>query len=288
MSAVPPVRRWQRWSTAGIVVLGAAATLSGLLVEGFYRDPAALRVQAYGQDLVTLAVVLPALLVGYRYATRGSLRGVLLWLGSLGYTTYTYAVYAVITEFNPFFLGYVALFGLSLFTFVAGLLAVDAEAVAARVDDRLPVRPVAGYFAAMGAVVALLWLAEVVPATLAGTKPESVAAVGLPANVVHVLDLGVVIPAVFLTAWWLVSGRAWGAVLAGVLFVKLVAIGLAVLGMLAWMAAAGQAVAPAEVAVFSAVTLVGIGVGVVYFRALGPPPASSGTRRAPNRPIADR
>lgn len=269
MAAVP-VRRWQALSTVGVAALAAAETLLGLLVEGFYRDPQALRVQAYGQDLVTLVVVLPALLVGLRLARRGSLRGAFLWLGALGYLAYTYAVYAVITEFNPFFLGYVALFGLSLFTFVAGLLGVDAEAVGRQLAGRLPVRLVAGYFAAMGTIVALLWLAEAVPATLSGTKPPSVAAVGLPANVVHVLDLGVVIPAVFLTAWWLVRGRAWGTVLAGVLFVKLVSIGLAVLAMIAWMAASGDPAAPAEVAVFGLVTLVGLAVGLVFFRAVRP------------------
>lgn len=271
MTAVP-VRRWQVMTTAAIAVLAAAATLLDLLVEGFYRDPQALRVQAYGQDLVTLVVVLPVLLVGLRLARRGSLRGAFLWLGALGYLTYTYAVYAVITEFNPFFLGYVALFSLSLFTFVAGLLGVDAEAVKGQFAGRLPVRLVAGYFAAMGGLVALLWLAEAVPATLSGTKPASVAAVGLPANVVHVLDLGVVIPAVFLTAWWLVHGRAWGAVLAGVLFVKLVSIGLAVLGMIAWMTASGDPAAPAEVAVFALVTLVGLAVGLGFFRAVRPGP----------------
>ena len=215
-------------------------------------------------------MVLPLLAVGLWLARRGSLRGRVLWLGALGYLTYTYAVYAVITRFNPFFLGYVALFGLSLYTLVGGLLATDVEAVARRLEDRLPARFVAGYLVVMAGLVALLWLAEIVPATLAGTAPPSVAAVGLPANVVHVLDLGVLLPAMLVAARWLVAGRPWGYLLPGVLLVKVGAIGLAVLGMLAWMAVGGEPAAPVEVAVFGGLTLASLAVAWVYLRALGP------------------
>lgn len=274
------VRPWQLATTALVAVLSVAATLLGLLVDGFYRDPLELTYQAYGQDTVTLVFVVPLLVAGLVLARRGSLRGYVLWLGSLGYLLYTYAVYAVITEFNPFFLGYVALFGLSLYTFVAGVLAVDPVAVRERLAS-LPTRVVSWSLAAMGTLVALLWLSEAVPATLADEKPASVADAGLPANVVHVLDLGVVVPAVLLTAWWLHTGRAWGYVLAGVLVVKLTTIGLAVLAMIVWMSRAGEPVTAAEVAVFAVVTLANAALATIYFRSLdgpttGPGPSSSG------------
>ncbi|WP_411966791.1 hypothetical protein [Haloferax sp. YSSS75] len=266
MTAVGYPRRWQVLASGMIVVLTAAATISGLLIAGFYSDPPALRLQAYGQDLVTLGIILPVLTVGLWYALRGSTRGYFLWLGAVGYLTYTYLVYAVITQFNWFFLGYVAIFGLSLYTFVAGLLQIDASAVERSLESTLPVRLVVGFFVVMGVLVALLWLSEAVPATLTNTKPESAAAVGLPANVVHVLDLGVVIPAMFVAARWLSQRRAWGYVLAGVLFVKVVSISLAVLGMIGWMLTHGQSVALAEIVVFTVLTLASTGVGVVYFR----------------------
>lgn len=266
----PPIPRWSFASTVAIALLTVTGTLLGLVQEGFYRDPYALVYQANGQDTVTLAVVVPALVLGLVLARRGSLRGYFLWLGSLGYLLYTYAVYAVITQFNEFFLGYVAIFGLSLFTLIGGLLRVDPEAVKATLVDRLPVRLVGGFLAAMGALVALLWLSEVIPATLSGTKPESVADIGLPVNVVHVLDLGVLVPAVFLTAYWLRDGRPWGYVLPGVLFVKLTSIGLAVLGMILWMSTEGITVEPVEVVVFSLLTITNASVGLLYFRAMGP------------------
>lgn len=278
----PTPRRWQVYSTGAIVALSVVGTLLGLLANGFYRDPFALVYQAYGQDTVTLVVVTPMLAFGLWLALRGSLRGYVLWLGALGYMLYTYAVYAVITQFNSFFLGYVALFGLSLYTLVGGLLQLDPERVKRRLEGNLPVRAMAGFFVVMGVLVALLWLSEVIPATATGTKPASVADVGLPANVVHVLDLGVLIPAMFVTARWLRQGRPWGFVLPGVLFVKITSIGLAVLAMIAVMTAAGEPVTVVEIAVFGVLTVANGAFALVYLRSVdetgrarGEPDASS-------------
>lgn len=259
-----PLRRWQVIATVVILVLSVAATLLGLLQDGFYRDPYALVYQAYGQDTVTLVVVTPLLALGLWYALHGSLRGYFLWLGALAYMSYTYAVYAVITQFNQFFLGYVALFGLSLYTLVGGLLQLDPEDVKRRLEETLPTRLIAGFLVAMGAVVAMLWLSEVIPATIAGTKPASAAAVGLPANVVHVLDLGILIPALFVTALWLGQRRPWGYVIPGVLFVKLTSIGLAIIAMIAWMMYEGESVPGEQLVVFVVLTLANGAFGLTF------------------------
>lgn len=264
----PAPRRWQVFSTMVIVVLAVVGTLLGLLRDGFYRDPFALVYQAYGQDTVTLVIVTPLLVFGLWLALRRSLRGYVLWLGTLGYMLYTYAVYAVITQFNQFFLGYVALFGLSFYTLIGGLLQLDANAVKRRLKSDLPVRLMAGFLAAMGVLVALLWLSEVLPATITNTKPASAADVGLPANVVHVLDLAILIPSMFVTARWLAQRRPWGYVFPGVLFVKLTSIGLAILAMIAWMALEGEPVPAPQIVVFVVLTVVNGAFGVKYLLAI--------------------
>lgn len=262
------LRRWQVGATIAILVLAVIGTTLGLFREGFYKDPYALQIQGYGQDMVTLGVIVPLLAIGLWYTMQGSLRGYFLWLGSLGYMAYSYLVYAVITEFNPFFLGYVALFGLSVYTFVAGLLQTDAESVKRRLEARLPVRLIIWFFVTLGGLVALLWLSEAIPATITNTKPPSITEVDRPANVIHVLDLAVLIPAMFITARWLRQGRAWGYVLPGVLFVKVITIGLAVLSMIAWMLTHSQPVEPVLIIVFTLITVASIAVGLVYFRAI--------------------
>src|SRR5215208_1522571 len=90
----PRTTRIWLWLTAPIALLLAVAAGSGLFVEGLYRDPPSLVAQAIGQDLVTLVVALPALVISAILASRGSARGHLVWLGVLGYVLYTYATYA--------------------------------------------------------------------------------------------------------------------------------------------------------------------------------------------------
>jgi hypothetical protein len=60
------------WLTAPIAVLVAIAAGVGLFIEGLYRDPSSLVAQATGQDVVTLVVALPVLVIS---AFRGSARG---------------------------------------------------------------------------------------------------------------------------------------------------------------------------------------------------------------------
>lgn len=274
MTEPADVRPWQALSTVCIAVLAVVATVLGLFREGFYRDPEVLMHQAYGQDIVTLLLVVPLLSIGLWQASGGSLRGYFVWLGALGYLTYTYAVYAVITQFNSFFLGYVALFGLSAYTLAAGVLQVDPAAVKDRLESRLPTRWMVGFLVAMSVLVAALWLSEVVPATIADEPPASIAGTGVPANVVHVLDLGILVPATLLTARWLHQGRPWGYVLPGVLLVKITSIGAAVLAMIVWMERTGHPVRLAEIVVFVALTLATGAFAVVYFRSFATTNAS--------------
>nr|WP_170977310.1 hypothetical protein [Halorussus salinisoli] len=85
--------------------------------------------QVYGQDLLTLVVAVPALAASLYFAVRGSLRGYVVWLGVTGYLLYTYASYAFMTAFNGLYLVYTTLLWLTLFTFVGGMVRLDADAL---------------------------------------------------------------------------------------------------------------------------------------------------------------
>ncbi|MFT4890540.1 MAG: hypothetical protein ACI9YT_001456 [Halobacteriales archaeon] len=230
-SRSPLLRPWHVYSTVAILALSIVATLLGFFWAGHYRDAEYFLPQTFGQDAVTLALGVPLLAVGLWFAMRGSLRGYVVWLGALGYMLYTWASYALMLYFNEFFLGYVALFGLSLYAFVGGILHLDPEAVRSRLDGRLHNRLMIAYLVGMGLFIAAGWLAEIVPATLDGTVPESVELAQMPTSVIYAMDLAVLLPAVLLVAVWLRHRRAWGYVFTGVLLVKFATLGLAVLAM---------------------------------------------------------
>ena len=255
--------RGELWLSAPIVLLALPVHLIGLVVPEIYRDPAAVLPQNLGTDLVTLCIGIPLLAVGAIAMQRGSLRARLLWLGALGYLVYAYGMYALGVHWNPLFLAYLALFSLSLFTLTIGLVGTDAALFRERAQ-RAPVRPVAGYLILVAVMVSGLWLAEEVGALLRGTVPPSVVQFEAPTNIVHVFDLGIVLPAFMIAAVMLLRGRPWGYVLAGMLLVKASTVGLWVAVMIWFSARQGFGSPPAYTAFFVALTLAGAALSWVF------------------------
>lgn len=144
-------------------------------------------------------VGVPALALSLYYANRGSLRGYVVWLGVTGYLLYTYASYAFRTAFNELYLVYTTLLWLTLFTFVGGIVRLDGGALKSEFGE-MSVRPYVVFQLLLAVLVSLLWLSDILPASLAGTTPTSIAELGLPTSVIHSLDQGVIVLAFALTA----------------------------------------------------------------------------------------
>jgi len=258
------------WLSALIVVLAVPAHLTGLLLPSIYRDPAVLLPQNLGTDLVTLCVGVPLLAVTTGATWRGSLRARLLWLGALGYLVYAYGMYALGVRWNQLFLVYVALFALSLFALIIGLVGTDAERIRGGLAGRAPVRSVAAYLILIAVIVAAIWLAEEIGALLRGTPPPSAVQFEAPTNIVHVFDLGIVLPALVLAAVQLLRDRAWGYVLAGTLLVKAATIGLWVVAMIWFSSRRGFGAPAAYTGFFLLLTGVGVLLAWRFVAALDP------------------
>lgn len=267
-------RSSELWLSALIVVLAVPTHLLGLLSPSIYRDPAVLLPQNLGTDVVTLCVGIPLLAVATAAMRRGSLRARLLWLGALGYMVYAYGMYAIGVRWNQLFLVYVALFGLSLFALIIGLVGTDAERVRAGTAGRPAVRPVAIYLSAIAVIVAAVWLAEEVRALFSGTIPPSVVLFESPTNIVHVFDLGLVLPALLLAAAMLLRDRPWGYVLAGMLLVKAATIGLWIVAMIWFSAGRGFATPVAYTGFFILLMAVGAGLAWWFLAGLAHPKTS--------------
>lgn len=265
--------------TVLIAILAAAAAVAGLSMPNLYRDAPTVVPQALGQDAVTLFAAVPVLVAALLAARRGSLRGRLLWLGALGYMLYAYGTYALWARWNPLFLVYVALFGLSLYAVALGLLRTDARALRATLVTTRPARPIARFLFITAVLVSALWLSEQIVALLRGAAPPTLAQMETGTNVIHVFDLGVVMPAFVITAVLLWRDRPWGYVLAGLLLVKAATIGAAVLAMMWFMARAGFPVVGAIAVFFAALTVSAIAYAWQLLGALGAPRSQAGFNR---------
>ena len=207
------------------LALMIAATITGLLLNGLYRDPISTTSMLRAYDLVTLAVVAPGLAIGVVGTRRGSTRAMLLWLGMLAATVYTYAYYLFEAALNYAFLLHVALFSSALFALIVGLSAVDAQSIAKRFSPRTPARWISGFLAVLAASLGGLWLFASVQFVLTDQEPAGSALVETDSLVRlgMALDLAVLVPCYALASVLLWRRHGWGYVLAAVLLTSGVA-----------------------------------------------------------------
>jgi hypothetical protein len=216
-----PTRRWLVLSL-GAALLAVMGNVGALLSVGrtYGVGYPSLTDQAIAQDIVSLAIVVPLLVLTALHAELGSLRGYLVWLGLLLFTAYNYVIYTLSIHFGPFFLVWVGVLGLTIYTLIGGFAALSPIAVLARVQ-RPSMRLVGWFMIAVATMFALVWLAQIVPAQIAGTMPAAATDIGTPTNPVHVLDLAIFLPGVGIAGVLLLRRQALGYVLGPPLLVFL-------------------------------------------------------------------
>jgi hypothetical protein len=251
----------QLWFTAPIALFLLMAAGSGMLINGLYRDGPNLVAQAKGQDLISLLIVLPILIITAILARRGILQARLIWLGCMMYLVYTYASYAFALRYNPLFLVYIALLGCSLYALIIGLAVLDMAGVKTGSTENTPVKSVSVFLAVLAFLFYFVWLSELIPALVSGKIPQSILTDGTPTNVVHVLDMAWILPAFLITSISLWRKQALGYTFAGIMLTFFVLLGSATLSMGLFEAQGGNPDAIPMVGLFG--TLIAIAVGML-------------------------
>jgi len=220
MPTAGTVTRPARILTLLIAVLATAASLGGLFLPGLYRDNAFTTSTWLGNDLATLLVTVPMLLISLSLAVRGSDRAYLVWLALLDTTLYNFGFYLFGTAFNWFFLVYVALFALSIWALFLGLMNLDVGTLAAKFSHRTPVRSIAAFMGFVGVGLTSVYVAQWAAFVATGMLPPVITMTGQHTNVVFALDLALVIPMLIVGAIWLWRRKPWGFAIAGIITVK--------------------------------------------------------------------
>lgn len=264
MPDAPNDRLFLTLASLATLLAGVSATAAWVLPDLYANDPAAVRPQLYGQDVVTLlAVVVTAASIWL--TARGSVRARVVVLGGMLYFAYGYMMYAFGVRFNALFLPYVATLATATFALALGM----ARFPLGSLDGALPARrSLAVFLAIVPLLFGTLWLVDIGGAYLSGGIPNGAAEVQMPTSPVHVEDLAFVLPLSAASAVLLWRRSAWAPVFAGVVLVKAITISLAMLAMGLFSWRAGEPV-NLPVAGAALVTLaVAAGLAWAYFRGL--------------------
>ena len=185
----------------------------GLVFQTAYRDVDWIRAAWFGNDWVTFLVAVPLLLTGFVRAAAGSIRGVLLWLGLIGYALYNYAFYLFGAAVNAFFPLYVAALVLAATVLILALAHIDARRVAESIRPTTPVRLIGGSLVFVGLGLATVWIAMWAGYIFAG-RPTPVETEVF--KLVAALDLSLMVPTLTVGGVLLWRRMPWGYVIAAI------------------------------------------------------------------------
>lgn len=234
--------------------------------------------EGMGWDVFTLLVAVPALGVGAWLVARGSFRGQLFTLGVLGYLLYQYLEYAVTWAFGPLFLPFVLLYAASLVAIVGVAALVAADGVSGRFSGAFPRVGWAALSVTMSVFLVVMWLGRIRLAL-----DGDLVAAGLTSETtltVQAFDLGLVVPALVLSAAFAWRRSELGYAFATVLSVTFMGMAGAIVGMLVSAALVEGVVEIVPIAIFGAAGLACLVVSIRAFQAIVP------TSRVPEaRPI---
>jgi hypothetical protein len=202
-------------------VSAAAALLSVLYPDMLTGLPAA-NGNLRGTAAVMLVVAIPLVIIAMVWTSRGSARGVVMWLGAVGYLGYQAVMLCFATPLNNLFLIYVAALGLAVWSAVNLVRFLDLPAFGRRIGPQMPAKPLAGTVIVIVVLNAAAWLLPIVPAVLGPNPQTLLAGSGLLTNPVYVQDLAIWLPlfAAGAIAGW--RRQPWGLLVIGVMLVMTV------------------------------------------------------------------
>jgi hypothetical protein len=217
-------------------------TLRGQTVEiygnGVYRlDTTFFAAGFRGNDVVTIFLVLPLMILSLLLYKSGSRRGGLLLAGSLAYVLYNSFSLGTSAAYNPLFLLYTASFSASLFALLKLWAQFDFDSLREQSLPGMPGYGIAIFLFVCGGMTALLWLSDLIPPLAHGKPPALLGS--YTTAITYFVDLAIMTPLCFQAARWLLLRDGRGMLLGFVLLELLAMMGFIVLGQTIFQIRAG-------------------------------------------------
>lgn len=250
-----------------LAVLVTIASCVGLFTPGFFAaETPNWQAQSTGQDMVDLFLIAPCLLISSILAYKNNRAAMMIWGGVVLYLCYTFTIYCFSIHFNRLFIIYCSALGLSFYSSLYFLFSIKDLPVETNPVKKKIARVFAIYFLFIAVAFYFLWLSEIIPAVIAGSVPESLKETGLFTNAVHVIDLAVFLPGIFLTGILLLKGRSVAFILAPALLAFFVLMDISIGVLIIVMREKGLEGSLAIAAVMGLLALISLVLLAWYFK----------------------
>lgn len=210
--------------TAGMMlilsVLALFASLKGVFDQTLYDEvylagtiPKSLIWGSQAQDIISIPFSVLLAVFTLLFLKNGSMKNYILMLGLTWYFFYAFGLYTIQGQYTSIYFVYLAIFGLSFYSLVFGVLGIRLAEVH-RYELPCGLRKAIGIFLyVMIASLYLVWIMRMLP-DIASHVPGKTYAV-------FILDLCLIFPAVGIISHLLLKKKPLGTVLAGVAILKI-------------------------------------------------------------------
>lgn len=247
-------------------ILISVTGVAGIFIPGtYFRETVNWTLQSMGQDFINLFLILPIFVTALILTLKRVKIGFVIWGGINLYLVYTYVIYSFDIHFNRLFPVYCLVLGLSFYSFLFFIYLSIKKRLGNLNINTNSVRLTSGYFLTIACMFAFLWMSQIVPAVILHTVPAELIDTGLITNPVHVLDLAIFLPSLFITSVLLLAKNPLGILFAPVLLVFCVLMSLAIACLIYAMSAAGSG-AGYTVTMMGLLTVTGILLFADYFK----------------------
>jgi hypothetical protein len=197
----------------------------------YYNDSISLASQARAQDIVTLVVGIPLLIISLYFTNKNSVQGKLLLTGTVGYFLYTYTSYSFLASYNAFFLIYVLLMSVSLFCFIINITSSELKDMKTKLKQSFPKKYIGIFAMTIGMIIGLMWLGLILPSI----KKAPDVLEHYTTLVIQAMDLGFIFPVALLSGILVIKNNSLGYLLVSMIIVKGATLLLAVTMMIIFM-----------------------------------------------------
>jgi hypothetical protein len=171
-----------------------------------------LLVGSIAQDIISIPLAILLALLSVVFLKRPGIKAFITILGLTGNFFYGYGLYVMQGQYTSIYLIYLAIFSLSIYSIVFGLLSFSPEIVMRTLLPKTLRNSISIFLYFIVVMLGLIWLIRISP-DIARHIPQDTYGV-------FILDLGIVFPAIAITATKLIRSKPFGNILAGVALMK--------------------------------------------------------------------
>lgn len=163
------------------------------------------------QDIMTIIISIIALVIIFIMKEK-NIKMQIIIIGIMSYIFYAYGIYVIEQLYNMYYLIYMAIFGLSIYSIIYTLVSIKKE-VLKKVALPNIVRYIAVVFALLIAIIFnIIWTLNLLPLLQTGDKIEQIYSI-------YILDLCIIMPAYIILAIKCAKKEGFGLLLIPALFI---------------------------------------------------------------------